>query len=516
MFEFYKRWFHYYKDSAYAPPKTDPALSQRLGENLLDNMVTIRQLYANSEDLVTRGVQVSGLSAQLLFCEGMVDNQAFAELVAEPLTSLELPDATPASLQKWLREESILAIDQKEFYTFGELFTFLMSGFVVLLLDGVATGTALGIQGFNFRGVSEPTTEINVRGSKESFVEPVRINLTLIRRRIKSPTMKFESLTVGSKSNTSVYLVYLTDCVSQDLLQEVKNRLAKVKMDVILSSGYLQPYLDEKTRSIFSGVGITERPDTLCAKIREGRIAILVDGTPFALIVPYLFHEHFQSLDDYAQRPYYATFIRWLKYLSFFVSMLLPGLYVAMVSFHPELFPHALLLNVAASETITPFPIMLEALLIHVIYEIMREAGLRLPRPIGHAVGIVGALVIGDAAVTAGLIGAPMVMVVALTAISSFVVPSLYEPVTVLRLAFILVGGMLGLYGITLLLLVVGLNLCAVNPFGIPATSPETPFSLYAMRDVLVRAGWKHLGGENLRVQDLPGSEVPEKRGGAQ
>ena len=221
MFEFYKRWFHYYKDSAYAPPKTDPALSQRLGENLLDNMVTIRQLYANSEDLVTRGVQVSGLSAQLLFCEGMVDNQAFAELVAEPLTSLELPDATPASLQKWLREESILAIDQKEFYTFGELFTFLMSGFVVLLLDGVATGTALGIQGFKFRGVSEPTTEINVRGSKESFVEPVRINLTLIRRRIKSPTMKFESLTVGSKSNTSVYLVYLTDCVSQDLLQEV-------------------------------------------------------------------------------------------------------------------------------------------------------------------------------------------------------------------------------------------------------------------------------------------------------
>ena len=516
MFGFYKRWFHYYKDHAYVPPQADPQMQRQLGKDLLENVVTVRQLYSNSEDLVTRAVQVSGVSAQLLFCEGMVDNQAFAELVAEPLSNLELEDASAEGLQRWLRENAILAIDQKEFYTFGELFSFMMSGFVILLVDGLSTGTALGIQGFNFRGVGEPTTEINVRGSKESFVEPVRINFTLIRRRIKSPSMKFESLTLGSKSNTAVYLVYMTDCVSQELLQEVKRRLSKVKMDVILSSGYLQPYLDEKTHSIFSGVGVTERPDTLCAKIREGRIAVLVDGTPFALIVPYLFHENFQSLDDYAQRPYYATFIRWLKYLSFFVSMLLPGVYVAMVSFHPELFPHALLLNVASSETITPFPIMLEALLIHVIYEIMREAGLRLPRPIGHAVGIVGALVIGDAAVTAGLIGAPMVMVVALTAISSFVVPSLYEPVTVLRLAFILAGGLLGLYGITLLLMLVGLNLCAVNPFGIPATSPETPFSLYSMRDVMVRAGWKHLGKENLRVQDLPGSELPEERGQGQ
>ena len=216
--------------------------------------------------------------------------------------------------------------------------------------------------------------------------------------------------------------------------------IAKVKMDVLLESGYIQPFLDSGPVSIFSGVGYTERPDTLCAKVAEGRIGILVDGTPYALVVPYLFNEHFQSFDDYADRPYFATFTRWLKYISFFIATLLPGLFVAIGTYHLELFPTPMLYNLAVAESSQPFSLMVEALVIHFIYELMREAGLRLPKPIGHVVGIIGGLVIGDAAVKAGIISSPMIMVVALTAISSFVIPQLYEPMTILRFLFIVVG----------------------------------------------------------------------------
>ena len=296
--------------------------------------------------------------------------------------------------------------------------------------------------------------------------------------------------------------------VAQELLRDIRRRIREIPTDIILESGYIQPFLDTDITSIFSNVGTTERPDTLCAKISEGRVGILVDGTPFALIVPYFFNENFQSIDDYTHRPYYAVFERWLKYLAFFFTILLPGLYVAVGTFHPELLPEALLLNVTAAEQDVPFPLVIEALLIHFIYELMREAGLRLPRPIGHAIGIIGALVIGDAAVTAGLISSPMVMVVALTALSSFVVPSLFQEVTIMRFGFIIIGGTLGIFGISLGLALMIVNLCSVNAYGIPSMAPESPFQMFAMRDVLLRAGWKKLGRKKLKIQNLPGTEI--------
>ena len=232
-----------------------------------------------------------------------------------------------------------------------------------------------------------------------------------------------------------------------------------------------------------------------------------MDGSPYAILLPCLFSENFQSMDDYAERPYYAVFIRLIKYLAFFLTILLPGCYVAAVNFHPELIPDQLLFRIAEAEQGMAFPLMFQALLIHFIYELMREAGLRLPRPVGHAVSIIGALVIGDAAVTAGLISTPMVMVVALTTISSFVIPSLYEPVTLLRLLFILLGGILGLYGVVLGLAFVGVNLCSVTVLGVPATSPETPLSLYSLRDTLIRVGWRQLGQEQFIISRTAGAD---------
>ena len=487
-----------------APPEESPQTP--LGKNLLENMITLREKYQNSSDFLTREITVQGVPVSFVMIEGMVNIQTMSEILLEPLLNEPFEKNTTAeSIYDFIEKRSVLGIDLKDVYSDEEVFQFIMSGFVVILIDGIAKGVAIGMQGFNFRGISEPASEINERGSREGFTEPLRINLTMVRRRIKSPKLKFDLFSVGSISKTDVCLVYMTNRISPKLVREVRHRITQIKLDVILTSGYIQPFLEGKPWSLFSDVGTTERPDTLAAKINEGRIAILVDGTPFALIVPYLFSENFQSLDDYAHRSYYATFIRFIKYFSFAAAILLPALYVAIGTFHPELLPHALLFNIAAAEEITPFPLMVEALIIHLLYEVMREAGLRLPRPIGHAVSIVGALVIGDAAVTAGLIGAPMVLVVAMTAIASFVVPSLYEPVSILRFVFLFVGGTMGLYGIAIGCVLLLINVCSLNSFGAPYMAPISPLSPVAMRDTFIRASFTTLQKRTVKVQGLKG-----------
>lgn len=400
-----------------------------------------------------------------------------------------------------------MAGDKKKLRGFEELIQFIASGFAVLLIDGSPEGVALGVQGFSFRSIGEPASENNLRGSREGFAEPIRINMSMIRRRMKTPSLRMKLLKVGEKSRTDVCLVYRSDYADPEMVRRVEQRLQEVRLDNLMDSGYLRPFLESGPFSLFSGTGVTERPDTLCAKVSEGRIAILVDGSPYAILLPCLFSENFQSMDDYAERPYYAVFIRLIKYLAFFLTILLPGCYVAAVNFHPELIPDQLLFRIAEAEQGMAFPLMFQALLIHFIYELMREAGLRLPRPVGHAVSIIGALVIGDAAVTAGLISTPMVMVVALTTISSFVIPSLYEPVTLLRLLFILLGGTLGLYGVVLGLAFVGVNLCSVTVLGVPATSPETPLSFYSLRDTLIRVGWRQLGQEQFIISRTAGAD---------
>lgn len=458
-------------------------------------------------------MSIAGLDAALITMEGMVNKETFANSVVNPLLRQTVTGSTPMEKYEKIRDKIIASCDQIQVAAYEDALSLLMSGFALIALDGCDCILAIGVQGFNFRSVSEPTSEVMQRGSREGFVEPLRINMTLIRRRIKNPKLKFELKKVGSISNTDICICYLTDKVSPEILDEVKKRLDNIDLETILASGYIMPYLEEKNDlSLFSGVGISERPDTICGKISEGRIAILVDGTPNVLIVPYLFIEYFQHLDDYAIRPYFATLTRWLKYIGFFISILLPGLYVGVGTFNPELLPGELLNKIAIAVGTTPFSLMTETLIIHFIYEIMREAGLRLPKALGHAVGIVGGLVVGDAAVSSGLVGAPTLMVVALTAISSYIIPNLYEPIAILRLVFILTGGFLGIWGIMLLFAVVLINICSKSNFGVPFTAPISPFSIFGMRDVIVRAGWKILSWKNSKVQSMPGSQVDNSR----
>lgn len=477
-----------------------------LCNSLKKNLENFKKSFDESADLTIRPIKVLNTDAAIITMEGMINKETFATSVMNPIVYAFAKESLTSSEKLEYIKNNILTItEQIDVETFEDAFKLIMSGFALLIFDGCKKALAIGVQGFNFRSISEPETEVMQKGSKEGFVEAVRINLTMIRRRVKNPKLKFEFLSVGKTSSTDICLCYIKDIVSDKILKELKKRISKINLQNVLAAEYLVPYIEKKgDLSFFSSVGFSERPDTVCGKIAEGRIAILVDGTPTALIVPYLFIEYFQTIDDYAERPYFATLTRWLKYLSFFIATLLPGLYVALAVFNPEVFPDRLISKIAYSIAGTPFPLMLETLIIHFIYEIMREAGLRLPRPLGHAVSIVGGLVIGETAVNAGLIGAPTLMVVALTAISSYVIPNLYEPTAILRLIFILVGGILGIWGVMLLFSVLIVNICSKSNFGIPFVAPIAPFNFYSMRDVIMRASWKTLSKKNKNIQNMP------------
>lgn len=476
-----------------------------------ENIKNIKSIMNNSSDLLINPFEIAGIRCDLVCLEGMVSTSTITNLILNPLTELKLPETlTSQELFEHIYDRMLLTIDRTMSSDYGDLISHLMSGFAILIIDGTDTVFSLGVQGYATRGIDEPSSEGNIYGSHEGFVEMVRTNMSLVRRRIKSPLLRFELFPITDLSNVDVIVTYMDDRVSQALVNKVKKQLKGIKLDTILTSGYTEPYLNRTRLSLFSGISITERPDVFCAKILEGRIGVLIEGTPYAILLPALFIENFQTLDDYAFRPYYATFVRWIRYIAFWASVFLPAFYVAVVTFHPELFNHTLLVNLAAAEELAPLPLVVEALIVLIFYEIIREAGIRLPKSVGGAVSIVGGLIIGDAAVSAGIISNPLLLVCAIAVTASFVIPSLNQPVTILRFAAVIAGGTLGLYGIALVAAVMLINICSLENAGVPVMSPVSPFTLRAMRDVMTRAGFKTLAENSFSVENLNGANTEE------
>lgn len=482
-----------------------------IDSSLSKNLERVKAMTGGSDDVIIKDGAMCGQKIAVLTCEGMTSTDTLAQLIYSKLNSLsDEKTLPPDEVMSRMFGDYLIAAEQLEIKNLGDLILKMQSGFAIILVDGCARAIAIGIQGYPSRGVDEPSGELNVRGSREGFVEVIRRNMALIRRRIKSPTLVFEMSVIGERSNTDICLCYLSDKVSPKLLEDVKRRLKSVKLNTILESGYLQPFFEGSGGWFFSECGTCERPDSFAAKLYEGRVGILVDGTPFALTVPYLFIENFQMLDDYTQKPFYAFFLRILRLAAYFITLFLPGAYVAIASYSPEMLPSALLLNLAAAEQTAPYSLMAECLLIHFLYEILREAGIRLPRPIGHAIGVVGGIVIGDITVNAGLVGAPMVLIVALSGLCSFVVPALYERTVVLRFIYILAGGIFGLFGLFLAAGVIIIKMCSLNTYGVPYMAPISPFSPRSSRDMLVRSGWRRLQKGDVTIQGLNGSHLSE------
>ena len=478
---------------------------ERLSQSLTENTRFFQQKFQNAMDFMLRELDLGGVPAALLGLDGLVNKQVITLSILDPLLAAPPPDKPGEAALAYIEGQVLATMEQKRVGDTAQALTLLMSGFALLLVEGCREGLAFGVQGFATRGPEEPQNEVMQRGAKDGFTESFLTNIAMIRRRLKTTDLKFEKVEVGAQSHTPLALCYLQGVASPAILAQVKQRLAACDLQTVLGAGYLSGFLDRGR--LFRGVGMTERPDVVCGKIEEGRIAILVEGTPSALLVPFLFVENFQTLDDYLARPFYGTFLRWLKYAAFFLSAFLPGLYVAIVTHHPEMLPEALLLKIAESESQTPFPIMAETLLLYFLYEVLREAGLRAPRSLSATVSIVGGLVVGDTAVAAGLVGAPSLLVVALTAIAGYAVPRLYEPLALLRLGFLLAGNFLGVWGVVIGLTVLLMDLCGTSSFGVPLLSPIAPFrGELAARDVLARADWRRLARRRATVQTMPGS----------
>ena len=463
-----------------------------LEKRLSDNIVNIRSYMKNSSDLVLKYARVCGCDICVVTCDGQTDANKLANLVYRPLTGLREPDCTPERLSAMISGELLIAGDEKPVMSAEEAASAAMNGFCVILVDGAETACAVGVQGFETRSVTQPENHRNIRGAREGFVEALHINMSLVRRRVKSPELVFRTLTVGSTSKTEVCVCSMDSVTDRKLADSVIRRLEELPLSLVLESGFIQPFL-ESGHPLFSEVGATERPDVFVSKLYEGRVGVIIDGSPFALYMPKLFTENFIMLDDYVEKPVFAAFIRIVRWLAFLVSILLPGFYAALANFHPELIPDALLRNLAAAESLTPYSVLTECIILDIFYEIMREAGLRLPSNVGHAVSIVGGIVIGDIVVSAGLVGAPMLLAIAIASISGYIVSDIANQVSFMRFMLILAGGLFGLFGLTVTAFIFCMSICSANAYGVPFTSPIAPFSAKAMRDTFFRSGWRKL-----------------------
>ena len=484
--------------------------SDCLSQRLEANIARIRAEFGGSADLNVVKTEVSGVRCAVLTLEGMVKSGDLAKMLFEPMMSYEKKNASPQDVFKYLAAEGIFSTEAKILNLYSEVCEKLCSGFAAVLIHGSERGVAISAQGYAIRSLEDPDSEPDVKGTREGLSDSLRTSMSLIRRRVKNPKLRFEFLKAGRLSNTDLCLVYIEGRTPKALRDKTKKALGKIKSDIILTSGNIIPYLSDNGGSVFSGVSTTERPDVLCSKINEGRIAVLIDGVPFAAVCPSLFIENFQTVDDSAEKAYFATYQRWIRLFAFFISTLLPGLYVAAAVFHPEVLSRSLLLNLLASEERTPYPLIAEMIIVIVMFEILREAGIRLPRAIGGAVSIVGGLVIGDAAVTSGLISAPLLIIIGITATSAFVIPSLNPQMTLLRILNVLLGGWLGFFGIALLWTVVLVNTCVTDSFAVPYTAPLTPFTLSAVKDALMKTSDKNRPREDT-VESLNGSDAPGK-----
>lgn len=471
--------------------------------NLEENLAHIRALEEGSSDLMVNPITVGGISCVLLNCEGMIATSIITNLIFWPLAAIKEQFSDGPALLAYLQQYYLLSTDRIRIENYADLFRTLNSGFAVLIVQGASFAYAFGVQGYDRRSVSEPSDAVNLYGAKDAFTETIRSNMSLLRRRMKSPLYVQKLIVCGSVSRTDLCLCYLRDRVPQDLIDRIQHTLEHAPIETVMASGYLRPYLEQKSSRLFHGTGISERPDTVCAKMLEGRVAVLIDNTPFALIIPQLFCEPFQTIDDYNGKPAYATLIRLLKYTAFLLSILLPAFYLAIAVWHPYLLDQTLLSLLAESEQSAPFSLLAETLGVLLMYEIIREAGLRLPKAVGGAVSIVGGLIIGDAAVSSGFISTPLLTVAALAVTAGFVIPELHQQITLLRLAFVITGAVLGLGGIGLLGAAVIYNLCATEVFGFPITAPAVPFSLRAMRDVITRIGFRRLSQGNFTVEEV-------------
>lgn len=489
MFKFIKNVFKGHK--THEVKQSSQNDTKKISTSLKKNKNYISHEFENCSDLAIREIKIANdpkYTAMIVYIDNMTNSSTIENSIIRKLT-LRYDSNT---YEPWSVEycKYLLGISDNLIYTSMEAtINSILNGNIAIFIDGLRVSLTIDIKKPPGRGVEEPTSESVIRGPREGFTESLATNLVLIRKRLKNVNLKTESFTLGKETKTNVTIVYLSNIAKKKNVDELKKRLKKIDIDAVIVNNYIKEYIEDDPLFSIPTIYATERPDVVVSKILSGRIAVITDGTPLALTLPAIFEEFLMSNEDFYLNFVTATVIRWLRYLSFLISLALPGFYVAITTFHQELIPTPLLVSFVKARSNVPYPALLECFLLLTVYEILREAALRMPKSVSQAISIVGALVLGQSAVEAGLVSTPMVIVVATTAIAAFTIPStdMYEALLVPRFIFLFLGGTLGLLGLICGIIVFMIRLIALRSFGVPYMEPIAPIVKSQLPDIIMR-----------------------------
>ena len=466
--------------------------------------------FASPELLVRRSFAVGSREAELIYNPDLANADLLSRLLVS-IGDFRARTFTAADLM-----EKVICVAE----CFGEsdvdkVREGLLDGDAALVVDGLDEILVINIRKWDKRAVAEPPTSTVMRGPREGFIEDLKTNLSLIERRLRTPALAIEKMKIGRQSNTAVAIVYLSSVAAPETVKEVRERLCKIDIDALIDSHYVQPLLEDKPFSIFHQTGVTEKPDIVVGKLSEGRVAILVDGSPMAITVPFMLVEDYHSSEDYYERSSLATFLRMVRFVSVFFAILLPGLYVALEQYHYSVIPLRFLITVMTAVNGIPLSPLSEIIFVIMLFEIIREASVRMPRAVGMAMSIVGALVLGDTAVKAGIISSPAVMITALSSIALYTAPNQEGTLTLLRVAFTLLGGFGGMYLLILGSLYLLVYLSTLQSFGVPYTAPFAPFIPSDMKDSVYRASLLRMSKRPKAIKNVNETRQGEDNGSA-
>ena len=467
-----------------------------LSNSLQKNLTEIKKRLP-SEDVLSYTFETADKTAcAIVYADGIVNKELLGELVARPLSNLSLGQEMSEkgkneggryALKLEIIQKSALFPEIKEEPKLENACKEILDGNALLLVDGENTGLIIGAKFLPVRAVTEPPTDVTVKGPREGFIEDVKVNMALIRKRLKTPKLQFESMRVGKNSDTVVTLCWLDGTSKEGIKEEIKTKLQTLQIDFIPDSSYIAAFLSPRKHSIFHTIGTTEKPDVFAAKLSEGRVGVLVDGSPIALTAPYFLMEDLQTSEDYFVSPFVATVFRLLRVLALLISLLLPAFYVSAQLYKLQLLPLGLTLTIASSIQELPLSPNLEMFVVLFLLETLKEASIRMPKYVGMSLSVVGALVLGETAVSAGFLSTPAIIVVALSGICLYTVPDFVETGSLLRWLFLLVAGSIGPFGIVLTTAFLLCYLLSANSFGAPALAPFSPLNKRDLRDSIVK-----------------------------
>lgn len=470
-------------------PKTE------LSDEYQEILAYLKHAFRKDDTFIFReikGTVNTPLQVCVLYCDGLTDVSIMDQYLMLPLTEAKLLPTEAGEAEQFFWDIFPMS-SMKKTMIYQEMIDGVTSGDTIVLVDGMKGALLLETKNLTARAVTEPEGEKILSGPREGFTEILLQNLAMVRRKIHSEDLKMQYYTLGTRTRTRICIAYYDGLAKPEVVAEIYRRLARIQIDGILDANYVNEWIRDQPKSPFRSIGYTERPDIVAAKLLEGRVAIFVDGTPVVLTAPYLFIENFQSNEDYYLNYYFTSFTRCLRILGFFLTTLLPGLYITVVAFHQEMLQFSLLISIAAERAEVPLPASLEAIIMLTAFEILRETALRMQVNIGQALSVVGALVIGQAAVSAKFIAAPMLIVIGLSGITSLLVPKMNAPVLIIRFGVLVCSSFFGFLGLGVSCAVLLIHILSLYSFGVWQFSPDYPLAYQNTQDGAFRTPWPRM-----------------------